>query len=164
MSDIFTITVDDAQVTRWFKHLIDAGTNLRPLMRDIGEALLESTQKRFSDGVAPNGEPWKELADGSKAHLVQSGRMMSDIHPTSGDNWVMLTASARQAAYHQFGTGPYTIEPKKGKYLYFKYGGHLIRKKQVNHPGLPARPFMGISQDDDDLITRLALAHLTGDN
>ena len=32
--------------------------------------------------------------------------------------------------------------------------------KKVNHPGLPARPFMGLSQDDGEAIERLAVAWL----
>jgi phage virion morphogenesis protein len=160
VSEVFTITVDDAQVMRWFEHLLAAGADLRPLMRDIGEALLRSTQKRFESGIAPNGEPWKELADGSKAHLYQTGRMMSDIHATSGDDWVRLTAGAKQARWHQFGTKPYTIEPREAKALFWPNASHPWRR--VHHPGLPARPFLGISQEDDDLITRLAFEHLTG--
>ncbi len=55
MTDTLQITVEDAQVQRWFGELVRRGTDLSGLMADLGEALLESTQVRFAAGIAPDG-------------------------------------------------------------------------------------------------------------
>ena len=45
---------------------------------------------------------------------------------------------------HEFGTGPYTIRVKRAKVLaaQTRSGSWIIFGKQVNHPGIPARPVL----------------------
>lgn len=153
------IEVDDERAQRWFGELVRRGQQTAPLMADIGELLLESTQERFDTGIGPDGIAWVALADGSgRTPLTDTRRMRDDISPSSGEGWVELTAHAKQARWHQEGTKPYTIAPKDKKALSWP-GGPGPRGK-VNHPGLPARPFMGISQADDQAIGQLAVAWL----
>ncbi|WP_411832318.1 phage virion morphogenesis protein [Pseudoxanthomonas mexicana] len=159
MTDALVIKVDDAQVQRWFGELLRRATDLSPLMAAIGESVLESTQGRFRTGTGPDGVAWVPLADGSgRTPLTDTGRMWQDISPRAGPNWMELTAHARQARWHQKGTPAYTITPKGKKALAWP-GGPGPRKK-VNHPGLPARPFMGISAEDDQRIGDLGIAWL----
>ena len=157
MTDTFTIKAEDEQLQRWFGELIKRGSNLSGLMADIGEALLESTQNRFVASTGPDGIAWAPVKRGGKP-LLLTGRMRDDISPTSGPDWVELRAHAKQAPWHQFGTKPYTIKPKHKKAL--AWPGGPGPRKQVNHPGLVPRPFMGISREDDQSIERLAIAWL----
>jgi len=171
----FTIEVDDAQAQAWFGELLKRGSDLAPLMRDIGEILTKSTQKRFRDGVGPDGIPWEPLADGSgRTPLLDTGRMRDEIFPTSGEDWVEISAAAKQARWHQFGTDPYVILAKPGKALSWlglptrtNKAGKTVpgAVKKVNHPGLPARPFIGLSDDDREQIetTAGAWVSLTSD-
>ncbi len=155
-----TIDVDDAQAQAWFGALLRRGLDLSDLMYDIGEALTESTQQRFADGVGPDGVPWVPLRDGSgRTPLNLTGRMRDDIAPDSGPDWVEIQAGAKQARWHQQGTVPYVILPKNRKALAF--GATVVRK--VNHPGLPARPFIGLSEEDGRLIGDLSQAYLDPD-
>lgn len=134
--------------------------DLTPLMMDIGEHMVGSTQQRFKDGVSPEGIPWKPLADGSgRTPLNLTGTMRDQIAPESGPTWMQLVASAKQARWHQEGTDPYTILPKEpGGMLSWPGAAHPVRK--VDHPGLEARPFMGVSADDGEMIIKLCQAHL----
>lgn len=159
MNDPLIIEVDREQADRWFAELLRRGASLAPLMADIGEVLTESTQKRFDAGMGPDGTPWVPLADGSgRTPLNDSGRTRGGIFPTSGDDWVEISADSRQARWHQEGTKPYVILPKDKKALNWP-GGPGPRRK-VNHPGLPARPFMGLSADDGQMIEDLAAIYL----
>ncbi len=173
MADTLTILVDDAQAQRWFGQLLARGSNMTGLMADIGEYLLESTQGRFDTGIGPDGIAWAPLKDGSgRTPLNQTRRMRDDISPSSGADWVELTAHAKQARWHQEGTDPYEIRAKNGKALAFGPPASRLTGKnkgqvgpayvvsKVNHPGLPARPFMGISDEDDRKIAELAIAWL----
>ncbi|MBU2713732.1 phage virion morphogenesis protein [Zooshikella sp. WH53] len=47
---------------------------------------------------------------------------------------------------HQFGG---TIKPKNGRYLVFPLGEQTIFAKEVN---IPARPFMGLSEENIDEV------------
>lgn len=45
--------------------------------------------------------------------------------------------------YVQYGTMPHKIKAKPGKFLVFENEkGEIIRVKEVNHPGMPANPFI----------------------
>lgn len=155
MTSAITIQVDDAQVQAWFDRLLARGQNLAPLMADFGEMLLESTQQRFLDGAGPDGIAWAPVKRGGRP-LFDTGTMRDQIAPVSGADFVELRATARQAAFHQFGTKAYTIRPKGKKAL--AWAGGPGPRMRVDHPGLVPRPFMGLSDEDrramDDLVER----------
>lgn len=160
MTDQLVIQVDQAKAQRWFGELLRRGQDPSGLLADIGEKLSESAQDRFKTSIAPDGTPWLPLRDGSgRRPLLDTGRMRDDISPEVGPDWVEIRAGAKQARWHQEGTDPYVILPSKGKALAFN---GVVRRK-VNHPGLPARPFIGISDEDEGLINRLAIAWLDPD-
>lgn len=46
------------------------------------------------------------------------------------------------ASRGEFGGSPYTILPKKSKYLVFTVNGKKVFAKKVVHPGVAPRPFM----------------------
>jgi len=168
MTDPFVIHVDDGAAQAWFGRLLNRGEHLGGLMKKVGELLTESTQQRFADSVGPDGIAWEPLADGSgRRPLVKTEAMRDDIFPTSGEDWVEISATAKQARYHQFGTDPYVILAKPGKALSWPGLPSRVNKagktvpgavKKVNHPGLPARPFIGLSDDDREQIEKTAAA------
>jgi phage gpG-like protein len=162
MTDRFEILVDDDKAQRWFGELLDRGSDLTGLMADIRELLIESTQHRFDAGVAPDGTPWAPLKDGSgRTPLNLTRRMRDDISGDSGANFVEIASGAKQARWHQEGTQPYTIRPKTKKAL--AWSGGPGPRVIVRHPGLPARPFIGLSRDDEAAIDRLSIAWLVRD-
>lgn len=60
----------------------------------------------------------------------------------------------------EYGTDPHVITPD-GDFLYFEgRGGHLIRKRSVNHPGTPAQPFLrpALNEHESDLEANIAAA------
>lgn len=54
--------IGQKQIGQALNRLLKQGSDLEPALRDIGEYLLESTQQRFIDQQAPNGEPWEPLS------------------------------------------------------------------------------------------------------
>lgn len=158
MTGEFTIHVIDDAVQAAFRRLIARGNDLTPLMAEVAEHLVESTQKRFATSTGPDGVPWPALRDGSgRKPLVASGAMRDQIFPSHGSTWAQITATARQARWHQEGTDPYVILPK-GRALHWPGAKHPVGK--VNHPGLPARPFMGVSAEDVQAVLAMAQAYL----
>jgi len=170
-----TIDVDDTLARAWFGELLKRGDDLQPLMRDIGEILTKSTQQRFRDGVGPDGIAWEPLADGSgRTPLLDTGRMRDEIFPSSGEDWVEISAAAKQARWHQEGVKAKDrlIAPRKaeinldeqGRVIPLAEGQHRKMQRvsgparKFTHPGLPARPFIGLSEDDREAISRTAAA------
>jgi phage virion morphogenesis protein len=138
--------------------------NLTPALRDIAEHLQNSTQQRFVDQVAPDGTPWAKLQPSYQRikpkHkdriLFLEGELEKNFNSAINNNELKFGTNIPYAAHHQFGTKPYTITPKSKKALAF--GGVVVKK--VNHPGLPARPFLGLSSADNEEILRLLSEHL----
>ena len=52
---------------RVLARLREAGQDLSPILRDIGEHLLNATKDRFAGETAPDGTPWAPLEPGYAA-------------------------------------------------------------------------------------------------
>lgn len=80
--------------------------------------------------------------------LKQSRSLQRSIRAESrGEGSGAVVSDRKYAAFHQYGTKPYTIRPKNKKALFWP-GGPGPRAR-VNHPGLPARPFIPIDANDN---------------
>lgn len=131
------------------------------MLGSLGEALLRVNQDRHEQGLAPDGTPWKELAESTKK-LKKGGRILysrGDLlrfsYQITPDGLVLGTNDWK-AAWHHFGTEPYTIRPVRAKAL--KFGG--IFTKRVNHPGLPSRKLIGFPDSDKQLAADVIHDHL----
>lgn len=159
-----SINVDDRAWAAAISSLAARIGDLSPLNADIGELLLESTRNtrnRFATGVGPDGVPWVPLKDGSGCTpLTLTGTMSDQIFPSNGADFVEISATAKQARWHQFGTDPYVILPRDGGTLRFGGPNGVVFAKRVSHPGLPARPFIGLSTEDDAAILNLVNVYL----
>lgn len=159
--DSIQIDADSRAFSRALQSMVGLLADTSPLTADISELLTESTKRRFASGEAPDGTPWVPLADGSgRTPLTLTGTMRDQIFPSSGRDFVEISASAKQARWHQFGTAPYTIKPRAGSVLRFGGRDGVVFVRSVNHPGLPARPFLGLSAQDTSDIDALALAYI----
>jgi phage gpG-like protein len=89
--------------------------------------------------------------------LIRSGRLRDSVgqsyhpdHVTRIHGWQLeVGTKVPYAVYHQEGTRPYTIHPREAKALRFVgNNGDWVFAKQVHHPGLPARPFLTLTDED----------------
>lgn len=128
-------------------------SNLSPVMRMIGDRIVEQTKRRFeTGGPAPDGTPWKEPKTPNPKRirtLTVTGHLRDSIRfQLMGSNAVAIGTDKEYAAIHQLGgrTSPHVILPVRGKALRTPYGFF----KRANHPGsaIPARPFLGVSAAD----------------
>ena len=105
----------------------------------IGEGVRESTLERFKEGRAPDGRRGKTLID--------SSQLRNSIQVTADASGFAVGTNAKHAATHQFGDQGRTIRARKAKNLRFQVGGQWVSKKQVK-VNIPARPFLGLSDED----------------
>ncbi len=143
----------------------------------LAEAIRASTLERFRNEESPDGTKWEPSKRTSTSRkrekiLTNTGRLRRSINSKSDRKGFAVGTNVVYGATHQFGDenrelGPLTIKAKNGKALKFNVGGKDIFVKKVHIPSLkvsiPARPFLGINEDDIEEI-RATLIELVGED
>ena len=106
----------------------------------LAEGVRESTLERFKKSRDPSGKRWKKT-------LIQSAQLRNSIKSKSDATGFAVGTNVKHAATHQFGEPGRTIRARRKKALCFQVGGKWVSKKQVRIR-IPARPFLGLSDDD----------------
>lgn len=158
------ITANTPEISAKLRELQGAIQNLTPAFRDIGEALLNSTRKRFEDSVAPDGTKWQAL---SEATLIGRARRASGGRLKNKDG----RYSKKAALGYAFAKplidrgnlfGLLTVKASKQE---VRIGTPLIygATHQFGNPRLniPARPFLGLSQSDEQELLDILNDHLS---
>lgn len=122
----FTIEVNNSAVLAAFNRLLQVGQDLNPIMRVIGEDVVERAKQRFETSTAPDGTPWAANSDTTLRAL---------LHSKSDSRAAFSHLDSRKV-------GSAFVEYKKG---YFKKDGSLTKKSQ----NLLAnkKPLIGESKD-----------------
>lgn len=132
------IQVEDTQVLAALQSLADRGGDLSGIMAYIGEKMTESTKQRFQSGTGVDGEQWKQNSPltlskkSGSLPLTDSGILGSTIMSFVNGNELQVGSNMEYAAMQQFGG-------KKSEFA------HLWGD-------IPARPFLGVSSSDQDMI------------
>ena len=118
-------------------------------MEEISKFLVQSTKQRFGEGTAPDGTAW---AANSRVTLARktdsrplfgtSGNLNQQISHEAGANQVEIGSNRIQAAMMQFG-GAKAAFP------------HLWGD-------IPARPFIGLSEEDETGLLEIVTEWLEG--
>lgn len=171
------ITLEAEAVQAALRRLLQAGAELTPLMRELGEALVETTRRRFQEGRAPDGTAWapnspvtlvrfldryagtrrkdgrgrtrkgERLAAGKRPLIGESRSLSTQIAYRADATSVEVGSPVIYAAVHQFGAA-------RGAF------GATRRAVPIPWGDIPARPFLGLSRDDEALILDLIEDHL----
>jgi phage gpG-like protein len=157
-----------AEVKAAFEALQAKLAYLTPVFQDIGEAMLNSTRKRFEDSVAPDGTKWQAL---SEATLIGRARRASGGHLTDrrfNQQRLWTKKAAMAYAYAKplidvgrlMGTLNYQAKPHE-----VRIGTPLIygATHQFGDPQrhIPARPFLGLSTSDEQELLDILNDHLS---
>lgn len=115
----------------------------------LAEALRASTRQRFKDEESPEGSKWESsiraINEGGTT-LTENAGLKNSIKSTASNLGFAVGTNKIYAKTHQFGDER-TIKAKTSRGLRFKINGKWITKKKVNI-SIPARPFIGISEED----------------
>lgn len=116
--------------------------NQQELYETLGSYGVSSTQERFLRQSGPDGQAWKPTGRGGQI-LRDSARLFLSIMPRVSGNKVEWGTNVIYAAIHQFGG---TIDPKTpgGKLRFRGLNGFV----SVGSVRMPARPYMGINEED----------------
>jgi len=134
----YRVDLDDEALQAAFRRLYQAGTDLRPLWQDFGEHLELAHEERWEAGQAPGGGGWAPLKPSTWARkrghkpLFEEGDMLRGLVYDARATELQFGLSDEKAAWHHFGTSR----------------------------GLPARELVGLSSEDRDVLTEMAVEHL----
>lgn len=150
----------------------------RGLFANIGMSLVTSTQMRFERGVGPDGTPWppsiRARVTGGKT-LIETARLMRSITYVAAINGLEVGTNAIYAAIHQFGgviqqaartaVLHFKVNKKTGQSRFAKPSkADRARKAKIGARSIrmPARPFIGLDDDDSREIIQIAEDWITG--
>lgn len=159
MADRISVKADgERKVVAFLERLRAVTGDASPIWQDIGDILYDGTMERFDREVSPDGVPWQKSwrarLQGGKT-LQSTGRLRDSIQLIVQGKKVSVKTNVKYAPVHQFGA---TIKAKSGKYLNFKTPtGGWVKIRSVT---IPARPFLGMSKDDEQGIILAIEAHL----
>ena len=116
----------------------------------LSQGTRESTLERFKTSKGPDNKAWKTsiraASEGGKT-LIQTAQLRNSIRSKSDASGFAVGTNTKHAATHQFGEQGRTIRARRAKTLRFQVGGQWFSKKMVK-VNIPARPFLGLSDED----------------
>ena len=147
----------DGDVQRLMKRLGRiAGVDKARINNTIAEGLRTSTIERFQAEKSPEEKKWKQSIrareEGGKT-LTKSTALRSSIRSEASADGLAIGTNDIRAATHQFGDTR-IIKAKRKKALRFRINGRWVSKKEVKVT-IPARPFLGVSEEDEEEIKKL---------
>ena len=141
-----------------------AGLDKAEVNAALAEGLRTRTLERFDKEQSPDGGSWKRSVRASESGgktLTMTTGLKNSINARASAEGAEVGTNLVYAATHQFGASGRTIRARRKPYLVFKVGGRTIRKKQVT-VNIPARPFLGISEEDRQDIQDVVNAAIEG--
>ena len=118
-------------------------------LNEIGNYLVESTEQRFDDMQAPDGQAWEPLSETTLSRkkrtdkiLFEGGTLAETLTYQLNGNELQVGSNMEYAAMHQFGgtTSPFSMFPNQE---------------------IPARPFLGLAPFERDEIMDILHSHLS---
>lgn len=153
-----TIQYDDRQVVDALNRMLRAGADMTPAMRDIAAIIEEAAEEAFQSQQAPDGTPWAPLSEHTTRRRTRQGKWPGQILQVTGDLAGSITSASDEssavagsnlvyAPTHQFGA-------EEGAF------GATPSGRPIPFGDIPARPFLGVSDEARDDILDAVNRHL----
>ena len=172
-----TVDYDDVQVQDALNRLLQLTQNTEPVMSEIAEYLHGRTRDNFDAEQDPDGNAWAPLKDSTKKRKADQGvpinkilhgqslHLRDTIFPFWSDNEAGVSTGPGTDAYaaaQQFGTEGMKINVPAHQRLVRQAFGNTLRfpvwsnvKAHSITGSTPARPFLGVSKDDEREILEI---------
>lgn len=158
------VNLNTDAITDALAGLMASLSDMTPIMNEIGAHLRDTTEDRFKTGKGPDGAAWAPRSPATlkryaklgltpgKVPLTLTGAMSNAIFHSYGPTFAEVGSNAIQAAVMQFGAA-------QGQFGAF-IGRDKLGRDHFHHlpwGDIPARPFIGISdQDEADILDIIA--------
>lgn len=155
MAVTLTIALDDVQAIHAFDEAATSAEDMTAFMDAIGSLLIDGARERIGEtNIGPDGVAWpKSLRANLEGGptLYKTGALHDTVTAIASTNQVQVGSNMPYAGVHQSGA---TIRPKnKGALFFTLANGQQVMAGAVT---IPARPYLGISADEELAITDVA--------
>lgn len=148
------VIIQNDEITAALTRLSAFLSDMTPAMQDIGEIVVDSTKQRFAQGIAPDGSRW---APKSKTTLEKYGSRTSnriDVRPLFGPSGALSSQIFYSAGPDSLEWGSPMIYAGTQHFGAAQGAfGRTSRNGPIPWGNIPARPFLGISPEDDTNVT-----------
>lgn len=157
----FNLLVDDHEVMAVLARITAqySPAGMAPAMKEIGEALLESTKQRFSTGTAPDGSRWAALKEGtvlarlariSGAYGKKTGQLTKKGAAVAmgGMKPLVETGILQEQIRYQVSDDGAGVHIGSNRFAGEWNGGAAVHQFGDRRGHIPARPFLGLSAGD----------------
>ena len=151
------ITIDSADIQRVLNDVQQRAADLSPALKAIGEHLDLAARDRWDRQEAPDGSPWARLSDVTIQRkqqrkrqadiLVDSTELRDRLRYQLAGQTLEFGSDREYAAVHQFGAD-------RGAF------GRNKKGRPIPWGDIPARPFLGITDDDREYIRDVISGYL----
>jgi len=154
------VRFENAAVNRAIGEARQTLADMRPVFQEIGEYLVESTKRRFRDSEAPDGSKWRAKSPHTIARYLASndglrpqpligpsGRLGKEIFSLATPNSVEVGSPLEYSGVMQGGA-------MRGAF------GRSPTGRPIPWGDIPARPFIGLSDQDERSILTIVEEHL----
>ena len=175
------VAIDASVVGRELDQLIERLGSLQTPLSDIAEYLHLSVDGRARRQVAPDGSPWAPLSPRTLARkkgnktLRESGALLDTLRHQVSNDELQFGTDRPYGAIHQFGG---KIEhAARSQQVYFRekggvVGNRFVKKRKSNFAQwvthgarttqMPARPYLGLSNEDETEVMEIVATYLKG--
>lgn len=138
--------------------LLARASDPEPALLLIGEELVDSTKQRFQDGKDPDGNIWKANTQTTLDFYFQEfgTKQARNKKPLTGKSRELQTTITYQLNGSELLVGsplPYAAMQQ--------FGGTTAPDSMIPGKEIPARPFLGISADDEATILDIVTEYLS---
>jgi phage gpG-like protein len=183
---MFEIKMDDAEVQAKLGAVKAKLGNLKPVMAEIGEELIENVKKRFETSTGPDGQAWAPNKEstllgmlkqtkgnfkkagknaqymGGRALSAKGSRRSGGKKPLIGESKALSSTISYKPSADQLEIGSGLIYSRvqqqgAGKGAF----GKTKRNSPIPWGDIPARPYLGFSDEDRSMILDVLESYLT---
>lgn len=147
------VEVNDAEVRAALERLHQFAASPAAAMKDAGEYMQRAVDDRFANQEGPSGKAWAPnspvtlLRKKNPRILHESTNLRGSIHYRASDDEMRQGTNLDYAAAQHFGM-------EQG------YAGQTARGAPIPWGEIPARPYLGFSDDDNAEILRIMEDHI----
>lgn len=171
MADLINLTTNSPAVIARLQDISRQFADLSPAMRAIGEVLSESTKQRFTDSTAPDGARWEANSPAtvlamlnriSGAYSKKSGKISAKgIRAATGKRPLVDSGLLQDTIAYQLTGDGNGVEIGTNRFAGEWAGGAAVHQFGSRNGKIPARPFLGLSADDERQVLAI-LDHFAG--
>lgn len=142
------VVIQNDEISGALARLSAALSDLTPVMQEIGEILVDSTKRRFPQGVSPDGVRWAAKSPATMQAYRRRGDRV-DVRPLFGPSGALSSQIFYEVTPDSVRWGSPRIYATTQQFGAAQGAfGRTSRNGPIPWGNIPARPFLGISAED----------------